>query len=334
MGLDIIKGHFGLPDRQLACNVASRLIDCSLYRHVSGPSGGLGDVCVVDSNEDIYTLTPDAHAMMNSIHGSDRSRAAIPTQLKTPRPTTMRPSATARVTPASINILIPPTRVTAAEISSAPARNMPLPPPVDTSESEQSTHSDSVAAHVHSPSDTLVTRATSSETTKREFVPQTPTTVCLSPSVQESGESSHSANTGSSSSLQNVQIPDSNLEGLLNSWSFISESYQSTSNSHALRASVPSTPKPPQSPLVDLPDPRRRTTPLDSPGSSVKGKMSMDSDLDEDLPSDDDGEGWAKHAVRVRRRWAVYNMEQANNPRRSSGSARHYPSAPSLFDHI
>ncbi|KAJ1942931.1 hypothetical protein EC988_006364, partial [Linderina pennispora] len=268
---------------------------------------------------------------MNSIHSTDRTRTPIPAQLKAVRPVTVRSTAATRVTPASINVLIPSSR-NATENLPAIARNMPLPPPVDTSGSEDEAQSELVAAHVHSPSDTLVTRATSSETTKREFVPQTPTTVCLSPSVRESGESSHSGNTGSSSSLQNVQIPDGNLEGLLNSWSFISESCQSSSGSQVLRASVPSTPKPPHSPLADPADPRRRTMPVDSPDSSIKCKPSMDSDLDDELPSDDDSEGWAKHAVRVRRRWAVYNMDQANNPRRFSGSARHYPSAPSLFD--
>ncbi|KAJ2691622.1 hypothetical protein H4R19_006327, partial [Coemansia spiralis] len=73
--VDIILGHFKLPDRKLATNVASRLVDCSLYTHVMGPSRA-GGACptpteVLDSNAEIYTLTAEAEAALRSIRGSD-----------------------------------------------------------------------------------------------------------------------------------------------------------------------------------------------------------------------------------------------------------------------
>ncbi|KAJ1905323.1 hypothetical protein LPJ81_001984, partial [Coemansia sp. IMI 209127] len=62
--VDIFLGHFGLPDRKLAANIASRLLDCSLYTHVSGPSCDTatapGSNAVIDSNAEIYTLTAEA----------------------------------------------------------------------------------------------------------------------------------------------------------------------------------------------------------------------------------------------------------------------------------
>ncbi|KAJ2478820.1 RHO1 GDP-GTP exchange protein 2 [Coemansia sp. RSA 2320] len=64
--VDIIYRHFGLPDRTLASKVASRLIDCSLYTHVSGESQG-----VVDSNSEMYTLTEEAHMALKALRKSD-----------------------------------------------------------------------------------------------------------------------------------------------------------------------------------------------------------------------------------------------------------------------
>ncbi|KAI7824221.1 CNH domain-containing protein [Kickxella alabastrina] len=65
----------------LASNVASRLIDCSLYTHVSGPSlasqsgeSGLtnnnntSDGAVIDSNTEIYTLTSEALRALKAMH--------------------------------------------------------------------------------------------------------------------------------------------------------------------------------------------------------------------------------------------------------------------------
>ncbi|KAJ1731527.1 RHO1 GDP-GTP exchange protein 2, partial [Coemansia biformis] len=73
--VDIILDHFKLPDRRLAANVASRLIDCSLYTHVSGPSCAAG-ACpapseVIDSSSEIYALTAEAEGVLRSIRGSD-----------------------------------------------------------------------------------------------------------------------------------------------------------------------------------------------------------------------------------------------------------------------
>ncbi|KAJ2721647.1 RHO1 GDP-GTP exchange protein 2 [Coemansia sp. Benny D115] len=94
--VDIIQKHFGLPDRTLATNIASRLIDCSLYTHVSGPShnvqthpqqtpnssngssnGSNGRaIGVIDSNAEIYTLTADALAALKAMHKGDALQRA------------------------------------------------------------------------------------------------------------------------------------------------------------------------------------------------------------------------------------------------------------------
>ncbi|KAJ2769241.1 hypothetical protein IWQ56_002628, partial [Coemansia nantahalensis] len=75
--VDIILEHFKLPDRKLATNVASRLVDCSLYTHVSGPSfaGGArpAGAEVLDSTAEIYTLTAEAETAMRSIRSSSSS---------------------------------------------------------------------------------------------------------------------------------------------------------------------------------------------------------------------------------------------------------------------
>ncbi|KAJ2361165.1 hypothetical protein H4S01_005388, partial [Coemansia sp. RSA 2610] len=80
--VDIILDHFKLPDRKLATNVASRLIDCSLYTHVSGMCAeGDRQGAVVDSTAEIYTLTPEAHGILKTLNkGEALSRAKTQTR--------------------------------------------------------------------------------------------------------------------------------------------------------------------------------------------------------------------------------------------------------------
>ncbi|KAJ1819443.1 RHO1 GDP-GTP exchange protein 2, partial [Coemansia sp. RSA 2598] len=89
--VDIISKHFGLPDRKLAANVASRLIDCRLYTHVSGPSQNAppadclspcSKTSVVDSNAEIYTLTAEALGALKAMKGDTLHRAKTQTRKK------------------------------------------------------------------------------------------------------------------------------------------------------------------------------------------------------------------------------------------------------------
>ncbi|KAJ2235179.1 RHO1 GDP-GTP exchange protein 2 [Coemansia sp. RSA 485] len=89
--VDIISKHFGLPDRTLATNVASRLIDCRLYTHVSGPSHNAQPTdspapcsksSVVDSNTEIYTLTSEALSALKTMKGDTLQRAKTQTRRK------------------------------------------------------------------------------------------------------------------------------------------------------------------------------------------------------------------------------------------------------------
>ncbi|KAJ1859685.1 RHO1 GDP-GTP exchange protein 2, partial [Coemansia sp. RSA 2703] len=89
---DIILKHFGLPDRKLATNVASRLIDCRLYTHVSGPSLAAqsaaddtlhsSKVGVVDSNAEIYTLTAEALSALKTLKSDALQRTKTQTRKK------------------------------------------------------------------------------------------------------------------------------------------------------------------------------------------------------------------------------------------------------------
>ncbi|KAJ2168301.1 RHO1 GDP-GTP exchange protein 2 [Coemansia sp. RSA 353] len=75
--VDIILDHFKLPDRKLAANVASRLIDCSLYTHVSGPSAESDQQgTVIDSTAEIYTLTAEAHDILKSLNKGEALQRA------------------------------------------------------------------------------------------------------------------------------------------------------------------------------------------------------------------------------------------------------------------
>ncbi|KAJ2614902.1 RHO1 GDP-GTP exchange protein 2 [Coemansia sp. RSA 1365] len=246
--VDIIMEHFKLPDRKLASNVASRLIDCSLYTHVSSASPEESEArhgAVVDSNAEIYTLTAEADAILKTMNRGDAlSRAKTHTRKRykdflNPRSTdslsvrgTLRKQGS-RETHSGISSSSHEGVVLALRQSVSP----PLLAPLDmrrareTRVAQQGRDRHSVADSVaseragatsgrirrapDSPSDTLVSHGPGHAAAREQgCAPSSPSTA----GDRRSGTLPESAE--ASGQLEEVNIPTGALEGLLNTWSF------------------------------------------------------------------------------------------------------------------
>ncbi|KAI9505793.1 hypothetical protein BX070DRAFT_220785 [Coemansia spiralis] len=293
--VDIILNHFALPDRKLAANVASRLIDCSLYTHVSGPSCSShphpmhSSASVIDSNAEIYTLTPEAQDVLKSIRKSEAmQRAKTQTRKKymdlrghllhplssdahSPRASSAsndacssrswRPGQSKNNSASCCNL----DHYAAMRNASSPM----LPPPLDVhaarnmcSEEDVALDSSRTASpylhseHINhqvndngrrsadSPADTLVAHGPINAVMPSPAI----STPVAHAHTQEAVVPMMPVSIGSP--LQQIDIPTANLDGLLNTWSFIAASTDddedtegskgSLSKSTAMRKSVPS----------------------------------------------------------------------------------------------
>ncbi|KAJ2809120.1 RHO1 GDP-GTP exchange protein 2 [Coemansia guatemalensis] len=247
--VDIIMEHFKLPDRKLASNVASRLIDCSLYTHVSSASPSESKArqgAVVDSNAEIYTLTAEADAILKTLHRGDtlnRSKTHTRKRYKdflNPRSTD---SQSARGSPSTQG-----SRAARSEASSSSnegaalalhqSASPPLPAPLDMRRARETrvaqqgrdrrSVADSVASegagaaggHIRrtpdSPSDTLVSHGPGHAAAREQgCAPSSPSTA----GDRRSGTLPESSS-AAAGQLEGVDIPTGALEGLLNTWSF------------------------------------------------------------------------------------------------------------------
>ncbi|KAJ2077659.1 RHO1 GDP-GTP exchange protein 2 [Coemansia sp. RSA 988] len=246
--VDIIMEHFKLPDRKLASNVASRLIDCSLYTHVSSASPDESKArqgAVVDSNAEIYTLTAEADAILKTLNRGDAlNRAMTHTRKRykdflNPRSTE---SHSVRSTPSAQG-----NRAARSEASSSShegtalvlrqSASPPLPAPLDMRRARE-THvaqqgrdrrsmADSVASEgtgvvggrirrtPDSPSETLVSHGPGHVPAREQgCAPSSPSTA----GDRRSGTLPDTA--AAVGQLEAVDIPTGALEGLLNTWSF------------------------------------------------------------------------------------------------------------------
>ncbi|KAJ2867241.1 RHO1 GDP-GTP exchange protein 2 [Coemansia aciculifera] len=347
--VDIILNHFGLPDRKLASNVASRLIDCSLYTHVSGPSQGAATAgTVIDSNSEIYTLTSEALTALKALHKGDTlQRAKTHTRRRYmdlrghlhTRSVDSQGTSSSNISGgsggnsdsssnissqhASIAGLNTSARRSSCDPPSPLSHTQALPPPLDVS----AAHKSAIArAHridkSNSPSDTLVALGPATPSTS------TPTTDPLDP-------------TGSP--LREVCIPTGDLGSLLNTWSFLGAG--SVPGRHSL---LPLTPASTSRSAL-----RESSYLLPGDGAVLlSGAMESDNDDYEDGGGSDTGNSqcrqrhrhWLKHnrvSQRMsqdlesaewvqqhqrQRRWALYT-----EPGR--GTLRRCPSAPSLNEH-
>ncbi|KAJ2908624.1 RHO1 GDP-GTP exchange protein 2, partial [Coemansia aciculifera] len=202
--LDIILNHFGLPDRKLASNVASRLIDCSLYTHVSGPSSqGEAAGMVIDSNTEIYTLTSDALAALKSLHKGDtlqRAKTHTRRRYMDLRGHMQTRSVDSQGTgslnqsgdsSSSSSSSSQHASITGLNASTGRSSQALMPPPLDLSRAGKTRFSNMS----NSPSDTLVGLG--------------------GPATPNNGDAL------GSSGLREVSIPTGDFAGLLNTWSFL-----------------------------------------------------------------------------------------------------------------
>ncbi|KAJ1661012.1 hypothetical protein GGF38_003855, partial [Coemansia sp. RSA 25] len=243
---DIILNHFGLPDRKLATNVASRLIDCSLYTHVSGPSSqGAATAAglVIDSNAEMYTLTSDALAALKALHKGDTLQRAkthtrrrymelrghlytrsVDSQGTGSDGSSQHGSAAGRAScepacssssssPLSQALRPPPLDLSAAHLKSTAAAGCGAarrrPRCAGTPSTEAAAHLSDVS---NSPSDTLV---------------------ALGPGASGSGGAAADEDAAAGLALREVCIPTGDFGGLLNTWSFLGGSGASASASAA-----------------------------------------------------------------------------------------------------
>ncbi|KAJ2327180.1 hypothetical protein GGI00_004534, partial [Coemansia sp. RSA 2681] len=216
--VDIILNHFGLPDRKLATNVASRLIDCSLYTHVSGPSSqGAATAAaglVIDSNAEMYTLTSDALAALKALHKGDTLQRAkthtrrrymelrghlytrsVDSQGTSSDGSSQHGSAAGRAS----------CEPACSSSSSSPLSQALRPPPLDLSAAHLKGTAAAARAAAHlsdvsnSPSDTLV---------------------ALGPGASGGGAAAEE-DAAAGLALREVCIPTGDFGGLLNTWSFL-----------------------------------------------------------------------------------------------------------------
>ncbi|KAJ2824131.1 Rho guanine nucleotide exchange factor, partial [Coemansia erecta] len=215
---DIILAHFKLPDRKLAANVASRLIDCSLYTHVSGPSAdGDHQGAVFDSTAEIYTLTAEAHGILKSLHkGEALQRAKTQTRKRYndlrshlhPR-TTSSASSSQASTHSSMHRTRSTVSAASREITDSESRAQSSPAqPLAPLDVRRSMAESVVLGAINrwstdSPAETLVAHGPLA--TGNSDAPS-------------AGENRHSDGTATPT-IPEVEIPTGELDGLLNTWS-------------------------------------------------------------------------------------------------------------------
>ncbi|KAJ2613874.1 RHO1 GDP-GTP exchange protein 2, partial [Coemansia sp. RSA 1804] len=326
---DIILAHFGLPDRKLAANIASRLIDCSLYIHVSGPSHDASTAskpnAVIDSNAEIYTLTTEAvnalkavrkgealqraktqtrkkymdfrghllHPLSSDSHGgshssaindacssrsgmSSNSRSSGSSQLQLPL-SIQTPFATNRLLPPPLDVdiargrldrdsdvALQTTRLSKAAATASPQqREIEIPSQPQNSNDRRS---------ADSPADTLVScgplNAAAPSPTLSETAAHEHENGRKQQHLQQKSEQTQTAASLVSgaigSPLQQVDIPDARLDGLLNTWSIMSRT-AADETSYSTRRPLSRTSARKSVPSMRLevsPRPRQASTPL------------------------------------------------------------------------
>ncbi|KAJ2158138.1 RHO1 GDP-GTP exchange protein 2, partial [Coemansia sp. RSA 552] len=255
--VDIILDHFKLPDRTLATNVASRMIDCSLYTHVSGPSvepgagGPVHSAAVIDSNAEIYTLTAEARALLKSIkyrNGDSLHRAKTQTRKHYrdfrshlhPRSSDSQHSSnsgslhSSHRTRGSISSRATSPGSSSNHVQTEPS-SPPVPAPLDVqraremsmrvrrprslAESVASSHG-GAGRSADSPSETLVSHGPLNANRTSDPGQQR----CLSDGSLLTAAVDHPEQSSMPSiQLQGVDIPTGDLGSLLNTWTFVAE---------------------------------------------------------------------------------------------------------------
>ncbi|KAJ2656812.1 RHO1 GDP-GTP exchange protein 2 [Coemansia sp. RSA 1200] len=326
--VDIILAHFGLPDRKLAANIASRLIDCSLYIHVSGPSCDASTAskssAVIDSNAEIYTLTTEAvnalkavrkgealqraktqtrkkymdfrghllHPLSSDSHGGSHSPAINDAcSSKSGMSSNSRSSGNSQLqlslsiqTPFATNRLLPPpldvdiargrldgdsdVALQTSRLSKTAAAASPQQREIEIPSQPQNSNDRRSA---DSPADTLVSCGPLNAAAPSPTLSETAAHEHENRRKQQQQQESEQAQTATSlvsgaigSPLQQVDIPDARLDGLLNTWSIMSRtaadetpySIRRPLSRASARKSVPSLR------LEVSPRPRQASTPL------------------------------------------------------------------------
>ncbi|KAJ2787908.1 RHO1 GDP-GTP exchange protein 2 [Coemansia interrupta] len=351
--VDIILKHFGLPDRKLATNVASRLIDCRLYTHVSGPSldaqsaadgtSPSSKVGVVDSNAEIYTLTTEALSALKTLKSDSLQRTKTQTRKRymdirghlSPRPAESRNSSSRTSTSTDASSGSYPVGGSENSLRS----NEVVSRDTDTSISRNSHYlaSSERSPHVPPPLDvTSARRSGAAASHQTGYSPTTPLT----------GDNNDSG--GQAARLQEVDIPTGDLGVLLKSWSFVGDgslAFTAETSQHSSTADVNADPNSHRAD-ASIVTPARSTqeSPSDcSPDEAGAENMRPLEELDE-LEEDECCDGFAHKEksipvltpVRRRRRWAMYReysdgqLDSRRRKLRDRRTIRSYASAPSL----
>ncbi|KAJ2552446.1 RHO1 GDP-GTP exchange protein 2, partial [Coemansia sp. RSA 1933] len=288
---DIFLDHFGLPDRKLAANIASRLLDCSLYTHVSGPLCDSATApesnAVIDSNAEIYTLTAEARNALKTVRkGEALQRAKTQTRKKYMglrghllHPLSSDGHNSAHSSSASSDAcsnksgISSQSRVSSnsqlrrpINIVGTSAANKPLPPPLDMSVARSLENGDSDATSQGSKTASPLPHGAGFKSIRQKSrfrrSANSPADTLVSSGPLNTTEPTERETAGSP--LQQIDIPDASLDGLLNTWSFISGSaaddHSSSSKGSLPRASVRNSV--PSLRVEVSPIPRRVTIPL------------------------------------------------------------------------
>ncbi|KAJ2667083.1 hypothetical protein GGH99_006698, partial [Coemansia sp. RSA 1285] len=282
---------------KLAANIASRLIDCSLYIHVSGPSHDASTAskpnAVIDSNAEIYTLTTEAVNALKAVRkGEALQRAKTQTRKKYMdfRGHLLHPLSQLQLplsiqTPFATNRLLPPpldvdiargrldrdsdvalqtTRLGKAAATASPQqREIEIPGQPQNSNDRRS---------ADSPADTLVScgplNAAAPSPTLSETAAHEHENGRKQQHLQQGSEQTQTAASLVSgaigSPLQQVDIPDARLDGLLNTWSIMSKT-AADETSYSTRRPLSRTSARKSVPSMRLevsPRPRQASTPL------------------------------------------------------------------------
>ncbi|KAJ1740002.1 RHO1 GDP-GTP exchange protein 2 [Coemansia sp. RSA 1086] len=207
--VDIILEHFKLPDRKLATNVASRLIDCSLYKHVSGLApAGSGQGAVIDSNAEIYTLTEEAHEILRGLTKGEtlhRAKSQTRRRYKDLR-SHLHPRGTPSTSRSSTSIQHSHSTMSENGVSSNMERaqsSPPMPMPLAPLDVRRSV-TESVASgtfnrwSADSPAETLVAHGP--------------------PTAEESANENRRSDGTATPTIPEMDIPTGEFDGLLNTW--------------------------------------------------------------------------------------------------------------------
>ncbi|KAJ2850361.1 RHO1 GDP-GTP exchange protein 2, partial [Coemansia brasiliensis] len=205
--VDIILEHFKLPDRKLATNVASRLIDCSLYKHVSGLApAGSGQGAVIDSNAEMYTLTEEAHEILRGLtKGESLQRAKSQTRRRyKDLRSHLHPRSTPSASRSSTSIQHSHSTMAEGGLDSNMVRAQSSPPmplaPLDVRRSATESLASGTLNRwsADSPAETLVAHGP--------------------PTAEESANENRRSDGTATPTIPEMDIPTGEFDGLLNTW--------------------------------------------------------------------------------------------------------------------